>query len=343
MKSKINYTDKLKGKGSWGTINGVHVFISNEGYVSMGPPNLLSKTLEELKEGFDNKDTSTNEDSKSIAGINLEENSYDMVHYLLAKKDLNNVPAIIEAKGFNGLPHVLKSDEFDKYIKDGNIELSRGIAGSAAKIYAFNLMYSDFYVAGGEAYFGQGLYCFGGKSLNETWRYSASGASMRMALPKDAKVLEVKKGGLPRVILPENKKKEFDKYRSLHRDVTIGVGKDLENALKILGSKGYDVSGRPTDPYAEDFAQKNRNWKLKIAYAAEKYAKDSLSKEDFKLYKSTDKGTLDNVMAIAKGYDAIKLTSEYVNEHSNNGKQEIWIVFNRNKLRINEDVDFVVD
>lgn len=89
--------------------------------------------------------------------------------------------------------------------------------------------------------------------------------------------------------------------------------------------------------------KKNRNWKLKIAYAAEKYAKDSLSKEDFKLYKSTDKGQLDNVMAIAKGYDAIKLTSEYVDEHSNNGKQEIWIVFNRNKLRINEDVDFVVD
>ena len=305
-----------------------------------------------------------NKHTKTSEGKDLVPKSDEMteteIFSELSKKGINSIEDAIEYQGFNELPTVVSSDDFNKYVKDGGIELSRGYMASTPKQgeeYFDDLKYGDFYVAGGEAYFGQGMYCFGGDSLSHASFYSGGegGRVLRMALPKDAKVLEINgKNGLmskevldtfykyedsysygkPVKVLKYNKDNRLSQYEDF-------ISSNVYTTSRLLERLGYKVPKEPDSDLIysdlEKYHSLEKVFAQKIHKIAMNHLRKNLPKEDVKLLIENSKGSgCNNIIACSKGYDAIKLSKEYVNETSSNGYKEIWIVLNRSKLIVED-------
>lgn len=358
-----------KDGGNWVTIKGVHVLIGGNGTVSKGPSKFIGKTIDEIREGGSTTDKSTDKKSSSSSGKDgkdlLPDYDYmseDEALEKLSEQGLNTVEDVIKAQGFNGLPTVMNSQEFDEYVSNGGgIELKRGISANdkeTADKYTNELKYGDFYVAGGEAYFGQGMYAFGGENIDQANNYArgSGGTVISMALPKDAKILEVngKEGltskeviktfykevdaydhGQPIKELAYNKDNRLDKYLHFINYPTTIIEDTLKKAgYKLAPEPDMSLLSKDLGKYLEMEAK----YKASVKLAGLDYLRKNLPKEDVKLLMDYDKGSKpNNIITASRGYDAIKLSSEYVNENSSNGPCEIWIVLNRSKLVIKEE------
>lgn len=326
-------------KGRWVTIRGIHVFINDAGNIVAGPSNLCGKNIEDLKNSNSGEDAEDN--GLPLDELDTENLPSNLIKDKLDKKGLTTLEKVMEYQGFNGLPNVVSQEDFDKFIKEGGIELSRGIsAHSMAELqsYVDNMKYQDFYISGEySSYFGRGLYCFGGKSLESAWDYvRGTGDVLQLGLAKDAKILEVK--------LTENKgvKESLKPYVSLMRLSESDMDRVLKENSSFISSMEKSGIKLPKITKSLDLDIDKRNeYTYAVTKEVFKYAKDKLSKEDLKevIQATQDHNSLtnDTRVAVARGYDAIKYTQDYVDKNSSNGKQEIWLVLNRNKLVINDD------
>lgn len=99
-----------------------------------------------------------------------------------------------EMRGFNGKPKVLSKSDFDKMLRKGDhIEMLRGvrtIGNLTAKRMADMFRFGDHFP--GYGIFGSGTYTDSNKAYNVASSYAdGSGAVIRMALPKTAKIIKV--------------------------------------------------------------------------------------------------------------------------------------------------------
>ena len=356
------------GEGVWRTINGSPVFIQN-GKITKGPARLVGSNADDAESDKPKKESSTSDTKKSdSAGKNgkdllpdYEDITEDEALDRLEKLGISNLEEAIEKQGFSGTPTVMNSQDFERYVKDGGIELSRGISApdkETADWYVNELKNGEFYVAGGEAYFGGGMYAFGGDSLSNAQTYArGKGTVISMALPKDAKVLEVKgENGLRNPEVIKTFYKEIDSFNygkpvktlqhnkehrliEFERLITDLHSKDTVNFLK---SKGYKLPSSPDiDLLYKDmgkFLSEQRKYEGAVKSAGIDYIRKTLPKKDAKLLvDSTKSSTGNNIISACRGYDAVKLSSDFVDANSSNGFSEIWIVLNRSKLVIKED------
>ena len=263
---------------------------------------------------------------------------------------------IIHSIGYDALPTVVGLKEFDSILSKGAVRLTRGIKAAEEKDtakYVYDLMKGDFYVAGGEAYFGQGMYCFGHESRNMAYIYSnTTGIVLDMALKPNAKIAtfsldEVKKQR-------ERVKKNSALVKSLGNKAYQGSSSDIDSMEKYLLDN--NVSLPKGKPYFEqvNYVRKaypdfNSDWATGWYLTAENSYRQRLKKKVAeterknigekafkKLYSHNILGH-DNYALAARGYDAIRLTPDYVNDKSSNGRSEIYIVLNRGALVVNED------
>ena len=263
---------------------------------------------------------------------------------------------IIHSIGYDALPTVVGQKEFDSILSKGAVRLTRGIKAAEEKDtakYVYDLMKGDFYVAGGEAYFGQGMYCFGHESRNMTYMYSnTTGIVLDMALKPNAKIAtfsmdEVKKQ-------KERAKKNSALVKSLGNKAYQGSSSDINSMEKYLSDN--NVSLPKGKPYSEQinyvmkaYPDFNSDWATgwystaKNSYrqrlrkkVAETERKNIGEKAFKKLHSHNILGHTNYALA-ARGYDAIRLTPDYVNDKSSNGRSEIYIVLNRGALVVNED------
>lgn len=326
-------------KGRWVTIRGIHVFINDAGNIVAGPSNLCGKNIEDLKNGSESEDAENN--GLPLDELDTENLPSNLIKDKLDKKGLTTVEKVMEYQGFNGLPSVVNQKDFDKFIKEGGIELSRGISAHSMEelqSYVDKMKYQDFYISGEySSYFGRGLYCFGGKSLEFAWDYvKGAGDVLQLGLTKDAKILEVK--------LTESKgiKESLKPYVSLMRLSEHDIDRVLKENSSFISSmeeNGIKLPKLSKSSYLD--LDKRNEYTYAVTKEVFKYAKGNLSKEDLKevIQATQDPNSLtnDTRVAVARGYDAIKYTQDYVDKYSSNGKQEIWVVLNRNKLVINDD------
>ena len=351
----------------WVTINGVHVLIGGNGTISKGPANLVGKTIEEVKGEQAPPKAEPEETNTASHGVNgtdllpdFDNMSSDEAFSELEKLGINSVEDAIKYQGFNGVPTVMNSQDFDKFIEDGGIELSRGISASnksQAEQYVNDLKYGDFYVAGGEAYFGNGMYAFGGNSLNNATQYAqgSGGTVISMALPKDAKVLEIKgKHGLRSPEVDKTFYNEIDTVDNYGRPTkglqynknnrlqqSIDLLEGMGDTAEFLKKQGYKLPQEPDiDLIYTDigkYQSMQAKYESSIAVSAMDYLRKTLPKEDVKLLADYTKSSSgNNIITACRGYDAIRLSPEYVDENSRNGSNEIWIVLNRSKLVVKE-------
>lgn len=252
---------------------------------------------------------------------------------------------ILEKKGFSALPKVVEGKEFNSLVKNGATELSRGITFSSkeqAGFYLHEMLRGDFYTEGGEAYFGRGMYSYGGDSLNSSSRY---GMPIQMALKKGARIKNID--------LEDHAKtypKDLEPYKGL-----LAVTNSGNNKESFLKSRGITLPKPPTLEEAEAISKVSRAkglgdvgtaWLLnqeqvynhKISTLVEAQVRKELGEKKFKeLHKLDTLGyTRRNETYAAAGYDAIRLTPKYVNDRSNNGHEEIVIVLNRGALVVNK-------
>lgn len=351
----------------WVTINGVHVLIGGNGTISKGPANLVGKTIEEVKGEQAPPKAEPEETNTASHGVNgtdllpdFDNMSLGEAFSELEKLGINSIEDAIKYQGFSGIPTVMSAKDFDEYVSNGGIELSRGISASSkdeSDQYVNALKYGDFYVAGGEAYFGQGMYAFGGKSLDEAGRYARgrSGTVISMALPKDAKVLEIKgKRGLRNPEVDKafyNEIDTVDNYgrptKGLHYNKnnrlqqSIDLLEGMGDTAEFLKKQGYKLPQEPDIDLIYTDIGKYQSMQAKynssIATSAMDYLRKTLPKEDVKLLADYTKSSGgNNIITACRGYDAIRLSPEYVDGNSSNGSNEIWIVLNRSKLVVKE-------
>ena len=265
---------------------------------------------------------------------------------------------IINTLGYNALPTVVGQKEFDSILSKGGAHLSRGIRAAeekdAAK-YVHDLMEGDFYVAGGEAYFGQGMYCFGGDSRNQSYRYTnTTGIVLDMALKPNAKIAtlsmsEVKRqrersernkalidslGMRDKVYTKNNSDIASMEEFLLKHNVSLPKGKpeseQINYVMKAYPDFNSDMASRWYLTAEHTYRQKLRK---KVAEVERKNAGEKV----FKQLRANGITDSSNQALAARGYDAIRLTPDYVNDKSNNGRAEIYIVLNRGALVVNED------
>lgn len=362
----------------WGTINGVHVYITAGNTIKKGPSHLVGKSVDTLKDSTNNstnnstptRDTTKKSSSDtSVKGKNLipdyDNMGQEEAFEHLSKMGINTIEDAITKQGFNGTPRVMSSKDFDEYVSSGGgIELSRGISSpnkGTTQQYVDALKYGDFYIAGGESYFGQGMYFFSGDSLNSATKYAqgSGGKVISAALSKDAKVLEIKgKNGLTSPEVIKTFYQEVDDYSygkpvkklQYNPNNRLHEYKELLESSFIAGDKlkslGYKIPDKPdvsllftsNEDSKRTYFKQEAKFKSAVESAALSYIRKTLPKSDVKLLLEYSKsGSGNNMITASQGYDAIRLSPEYVNEHSSNGKQEILIVLNRTKLTVKED------
>ena len=341
----------MSSDGNWVTLNGVHVLIDSKGTVLKGPSKFIGKDVNNISKSNKQPNKSEYTKTESIGKVGTDFTHKDSnimsdseILSDLNSKGIDSVESAIEKQGFDGKPRTMKSDEFDNYIKKDGIHLSRGISANSeqeADKYINELKNGDFYVAGGEAYFGSGLYCFGGDSLNQASNYAkgSGGKTIDIALSKDSKILEITKDNIrsKQSIEAYNKNSEsWEFYYSLLRNPS------LSSTQETLKKAGYKLPEEPDIDImfkkgAGEYLKQENKYNMEVSKLAGDYIRKSLPKEDLENFFSYEKTTVNNIIATSKGYDAIKLSSDYVNENSSNGTQEIWIVFNRTKLVIKEE------
>lgn len=218
---------------------------------------------------------------------------------------------IIDAQGFTGLPKIVSSEEFDRYVSDSNIYMTRGYSASnkeIADVYRNDLYNGKFYVdcSGGSAY-GQGMYAAGTSMINDEDkidsvnrignRYTKEnnfGYVEKMTLAKDTNIVS------------------FDDLKEEIKDYT----KDYDDKIDALKSERNRLQD-------ENFAN----------YKAGKIDKDTARKIDENLdemYNSKKKLLSDpdeGIFAAMKGYDAIRVNNA-------DGDVDYYVILNRTKLII---------
>ena len=346
--------------GNWVTINGVHVLIGGSGEVEKGPANFIGKTVDEIKgkgaKSAKESDTKTKGSQSTTANKGNKDMLPDYDNMTdsealqkLSEQGINSIETAIEKQGCNPTPKVMSSEDFDNYVsKEKPTVLSRGISADNSKTsdkYVDELKYGDFYISGGEAYFGQGMYAFGGDSVNQASNYAkgSGGKVITMAIPKDAKVLEVNgKNGLRSEEVINtfyNKDGMYNKNNKFKEFEPFVTGFGLADKLEKLG---YKLPKEPDDSLIfkdlSKYLKQEAEYKNKLLSMGADYLRKTLPEKDCKLLFDSKKNTSgNNIITASRGYDAIKLSKEYVNENSSHGLQEIWIVLNRGKLVIKED------
>ena len=91
-------------------------------------------------------------------------NGSDITKSYSGKTDLKS---ILKAQGFDGLPKVVSKKDFDDAVKVSSFIAQRTYSASSQEIldaYRDQLYNGDFYVEGGEARYGQGMYCASSES-----------------------------------------------------------------------------------------------------------------------------------------------------------------------------------
>lgn len=149
--------------------------------------------------------------------------------------------AIAKKQGFTEKPKVIRKDEFDKLPKTKHIITYRGLSDSK--------YYEDFKT--GEYFAGTGIYgagtYTGGKGVAKG--YSSSGETLKIAIPKTAKIIDRKQIKLEMEPIRKEYLKKFDEivYSSLtgeeYRNAIIKLNNDyfnLDYGVYAI-SKGYDV------------------------------------------------------------------------------------------------------
>lgn len=297
--------------------------------------------------GADGKDLLSDSDNLSLLDEEYAE--------LLLEMGMSSLSDVLDYQGFSGLPVQINEKEYGDLIERGGIELARGVSApndSAYNYYMNDFLNGNFYVEGGEAYFGKGMYAFGGESLNQASRY---GNVTNMVLAPNAKVYTVDLGehyGF-------KNKKVLDTFYTLQDTIDMSQAvthfkvpkynrnNRLQDYVEIAGGNDYfmkqkGIKTAPENPYSmytEMGKYKAYSDKAKVQNI--KYAREYLTKEapipksDVNLiYQHLTKHKPSNDILAAKGYDAIKFTSRYVNENSKNGNNEIWVVLNRTKIAV---------
>lgn len=141
-------------------------------------------------------------------------------------------------QGFDGPPKAVSDEELDKEIEGGAIELFRGLHGPKA------LEYAEQFIGGDEHFPGLGVYGNGTyttPSSNFASRYaSRGGVLLRMALPKDARIIDA----------PEL----FNLSQQAKNDLQGNPGVDprvrdaMSDPGRLASMLGYDAIRVPTTP-----------------------------------------------------------------------------------------------
>lgn len=299
--------------------------------------------------------------SFGVRGKNLVEveGHYQSEEYseMLKEKGLNTFNDVLNKQGFLGVPKQVTQDGFDYIVANGGVKVSRGVSANTKEeleSYTEQFLSGDFYINGGEAYFGSGMYAFGGEYANTN--ATQYGNVTDMVLSPDANILTLDVGEhygfSDKEILDtfyvlkdrQNESRQNSSYKEpeynsegrLSKEVEIAQGNSYSLRQVGLTPKEVDINLMYTDPDAY-FSQKDsvkaHNMKIGREYLT---TKSSLSPHDVDLvYRYlTGDGKVPNPILVAKGYDAVRYTPEYVQAHSSNGAKEIVVVFNRTKLAV---------
>ena len=140
--------------------------------------------------------------------------------------------------------------------------------------------------------------------------------------------------GKPVKVLKYNKDNRLSQYEDF-------IGSNVYTTSRLLKQLGYKVPKEPDEDliYSDigKYHSLEKVFAQKVHKIAMNHLRKNLPKEDVKLLIEHSKGNKgNNMIACSKGYDAIKLSKEYVNENSSNGYKEIWIVLNRSKVIVED-------
>ena len=282
------------------------------------------------------------------AGSMFTNNDLDDEDYIaeLEKRGITSLNQILDKQGFSGLPRQMSEEEFEQFVKDGGIHLARGIQASSEEQYdeyVDSLLHGDFYVAGGEAYYGQGMYAYGGEYTGYAGAY---GRITNMALSPDSKVYTIERDkdfskevkdlflkeetyfdyGQERTRFVYNRDNRLNKANNIYTGNTLVM---KEMGIKPVEIKFSDFKGDVNAYLGADVKTRAKNKQI-----GREYLKKTISKEDYNLIREYNAPTKPNNAVLAsKGYDAIRLAPEYVRATSKN-TGEIWIILNRTKLTV---------
>lgn len=292
------------------------------------------------------------EDSQKSYGVSagslFTTNDLDDEDYLieLDSRGLDSLEKILDKQGFSGLPRQMSKKEFEQFVKESGIELARGIQADSEERYnqyIDSLLHGDFYVAGGEAYFGHGMYAYGGGYLKNAGNY---GRVTRMALSPDAKIYTIKgdreySKEVRDLFLKEETYFDYGQEKTrlvYNRDNRLDKAHDIYNgnefAMREKGLKPVELEFSDFNGNVEAYMKADLKTRARNKQIGRNYLKKTLPKKDYELIREygTPSKPNNSVLA-AKGYDAIKLEPEYVKTTSRN-VGEMWIILNRTKLTI---------
>lgn len=252
---------------------------------------------------------------------------------------------IINAQGFDGLPKVVSSDEFDKYVEESGLYAQRVYSSNNAEVldeYRKQLYNGKFYVdcSTGGADFGQGMYMSGdftGKQKQDVMADSEMYVKIseqrgnkysnieKMTLSKDAKIITY-----------DNLLQEYYKeVNAAQTEITNNVGHSLvekyvsENNLNADDRNfllwGLNIS-KDIEPFDVMKAMKYDGDKTTINSIREKISNEiqNLKKSNAIISTNGDMG----MYGALKGYDAVNIEKE-----ATNGASQV-LVLNRTKLII---------
>lgn len=257
---------------------------------------------------------------------------------------------IVHHFGLDTLPVTVNEEDFRKYVDSGElIELSRGISAGdqeTAEAYEDALKNGDFYVAGGEAYYGNGMYTFGPQSLYMAVNYAGnhSGRIIHMGLRKDAKILEINENSKPPKL-----NERLENFVSIIERPNLGG-----QGLKYLRDRGADISkiesmkpdmGMLSSGNAGGYLMQDEKYKTAIKNSAIREMRKELSSDDMTQIAHRVRGEgWGNGLAAAMGYDAIRYSPEAVAQSNGRlGHSEVVIVLNRGKLVIQDNSESPTD
>ena len=147
--------------------------------------------------------------------------------------DFDNLSQILETQGFNGMPTELTPEEMEAHIANGGLDLYRGVKANRQTYFQYKeeFLNGDFYVEGGEAYFGRGMYVFDGSSGPNAFTQAGKyGIVSRMSLSLDARIADF-----------ETIRNESNEWESSRGNVPGGFGNSLFEAA-LMGDAQEFIS-----------------------------------------------------------------------------------------------------